>query len=88
MLPEQTQGIGGSYSWEDQDGIGTMKTLATTPNQSITQQMQFADFPPSQVTWNFKPNKDGTTNTTWTISGKDLPFGFKAFATFMGGMEK
>ena len=88
MLPEQTKGIGGSYSWEDEDGIGTMKTLATTPNASITQEMQFADFPKNDVTWNLKPNDDGTTEVTWTISGKDLPFGFKAFATVMGGMEK
>ncbi|WP_299118972.1 SRPBCC family protein [uncultured Winogradskyella sp.] len=88
MLPELTKGIGGSYSWEDEDGIGTMKTLATTPNSSITQEMQFADFPTNDVTWNLQPNDDGTTEVTWTISGKDLPFGFKAFATVMGGMEK
>lgn len=87
-LPEKTKGIDGSYSWEDKDGIGTMKTLETIPNKSIKQQMQFADFPPSDITWDFKPNDDGTTDATWTISGKDLPFGFKAFATFMGGMEK
>ncbi|MGB5417447.1 SRPBCC family protein [Algibacter sp.] len=87
-LPEQTNGVGGSYSWEDKDGIGTMKTIETTPNTSIQQQMQFADFPSSNISWNFKQNEDGTTDATWTISGKDLPFGFKAFTTFMGGMEK
>ena len=87
-LPEQTSGIDGSYSWEDKDGIGTMKTTETIPNKSIQQQMQFADFPPSDITWSFKPNEDGSTDATWTISGKDLPFGFKAFATLMGGMEK
>lgn len=87
-LPEQTKGINGSYTWEDKDGVGTMKTTETTPNKSIQQQMQFADFPTSDITWEFKPNEDGTTDATWTISGKDLPFGFKAFATFMGGMEK
>ncbi|EDP71688.1 hypothetical protein FBALC1_04352 [Flavobacteriales bacterium ALC-1] len=88
MLPEQTKGIGGSYSWEDEDGIGTMKTIDTKPNTSITQEMQFGDFPTNDVTWNLTPNEDGTTEVTWTISGKDLPFGFKAFATVMGGMEK
>ena len=87
-LPEQTKGVGGSYTWEDKDGIGTMTNNATTPNQSIQQVMQFADFPPSNVTWGFKQNDDGSTDATWTISGKDLPFGFKAFATLMGGMEK
>ncbi|MBC2845589.1 SRPBCC family protein [Winogradskyella flava] len=88
MLSEQTKGIGGSYSWEDEDGVGTMKTLATTPNSSITQEMQFAEFPKNDVTWDLKPNDDGTTEVTWTISGKDLPFGFKAFSAVMGGMEK
>lgn len=87
MLPENTKGIGGSYAWEDEDGIGTMKTIATTPNSSITQEMQFADFPKNDVTWSLKANEDGSTDVTWTISGKDLPFGFKAFATVMGGME-
>ena len=87
-LPEQTKGVDGSYSWEDKDGIGTMKTTETIPNKSIEQQMQFAEFPPSDITWEFKPNEDGSTDATWTISGKDLPFGFKAFTTFMGGMEK
>ncbi|WP_339895924.1 SRPBCC family protein [uncultured Algibacter sp.] len=88
ILSEQTEGVDGSYSWEDKDGMGTMKTIESVPNKSILQQMQFADFPPSDITWDFKPNEDGSTDATWTISGKDLPFGFKAFATIMGGMEK
>ncbi|WJJ98011.1 SRPBCC family protein [Algibacter luteus] len=88
MLSDQTQGVDGSYSWEDKDGVGTMKNIATTPNKSITQQMLFADFPPSDISWEFNPNEDQTTDVTWTISGKNLPFGFKAYATFTGGMEK
>jgi effector-binding domain-containing protein len=88
MLSNQTKGVDGSYSWEDKDGIGTMTTIEATPYQSIQQKMQFADFPPSAVSWEFKPNEDGTTDATWTISGKDLPFGFKAYATLTGGMEK
>ncbi|WP_179008501.1 SRPBCC family protein [Winogradskyella forsetii] len=84
---EQTKGVGGSYSWEDEDGVGTMKTIATNPKSSITQEMQFEDMPKSDVNWEFKPNDDGTTDVTWTISGKDLPFGFKMFSAFMGGME-
>ncbi|MFS4481618.1 SRPBCC family protein [Hyunsoonleella sp. 2307UL5-6] len=88
ILPEKTSGVGGSYSWEDKDGVGTLKTIRATPNTSIKQQMQFADFPPSDVTWTFTPNTDGTTETSWTISGKDLPFDFKFFSVLMGGMEK
>ncbi|WP_299362640.1 GyrI-like domain-containing protein [Winogradskyella sp.] len=87
-LPEKTKGVGGSYSWVDENGIGTMKTVATTPSTSITQEMQIGDFPSSDIAWSLKPNEDGTTEVTWTITGKDLPFGFKAFATIMGGMDK
>ena len=87
-LPEETKGIGGSYTWEDEDGIGAMKTLDAKQNASITQEMQFGDFPKSDIKWSFTPNDDGSTEVTWNIAGKDLPFGFKAFATLMGGMEK
>jgi effector-binding domain-containing protein len=87
-LSDKTEGIGGSYTWEDEDGIGTMKTIDAKPNTSITQEMQFSDFPTSDVTWNLKPNENGTTDVTWNIIGKDLPFIFKIFSTVMGGMEK
>jgi effector-binding domain-containing protein len=87
-LPEKTQGVGGSYSWEDKHGIGTMNTLEANPNKSIQQEMVFADFPSSKVSWAFKQNKDGSTDVTWDISGKDLPFSFKFLATFMGSMEE
>ena len=87
-LPELTKGEGSSYTWEDKDGIGTMKTIETNQNKSITQVMQFSDFPSSYVSWKFNPNANGSTDVTWNIMGKNLPFGFKAFAAFMGGMEK
>ncbi|MDO7171466.1 SRPBCC family protein [Mariniflexile sp. AS56] len=87
-LPEQTKGVGAFYTWEDKDGVGTMKTLEAVANKYIKQQMQFEDFPPSEIIWDFKTNPNGSTDVTWTISGKDLPFGFKAFSIFSGGMEK
>ena len=40
-FPEQTSDIGGSYSWEGKDGKGNMKTVATVPNESIDQKLQF-----------------------------------------------
>lgn len=87
-LPEQTAGIGGSYSWEDKDGVGTMKTTTMDPYNTIVQEMQFGEFPASQIQWDFKPTDDGKTDVTWNIAGKDLPFGFKFFSVLMGGMEK
>ena len=87
-LSEKTKGIGGSYSWKDKDGIGTMKTLETVSNTSIGQELQFDDFHPSKVNWTFTPNEDNSTNVTWNISGEGLPFIFKAFNVVMGSMEK
>jgi effector-binding domain-containing protein len=86
--PELTRGVNGSYSWEDKDGVGSMKTLEIIPNEFIKQQMHIADFPASDINWNFKLNDNGTTDVTWTITGKDLPFGFKAYTAFTGGMNK
>ncbi|MBD0832087.1 SRPBCC family protein [Aestuariibaculum sediminum] len=88
IYPEQTSGINGSYTWEDESGIGTMTTLETVPNATISQEMQIADFPSSKVDWTFNPNPDGTTDVTWTIEGKNLPFGFKAYTAFTGSMEE
>lgn len=87
-MSDKTKGIDGSYSWTNEDGTGTMKTTNAVINKSITQEMQFGDLPKSDVTWTFSPKKDGSTEVTWNIKGQDLPFDFKAFSTFMGGMEK
>ncbi len=87
-LHEKTKGIGGSYSWEGKNGIGTMKTVDAVPNASINQQIQIEGFPASDINWNFKPNEDGSTEVTWNILGKDLPFMFKASALFKGNMEQ
>lgn len=88
ILPDQTKGVGGSYSWEDEDGFGKMTTIDTEENVSITQEMQFEDFPPSTINWNFESNEDGSTDVTWTMKGDNLPFGFKAYTAFTGSMEE
>ena len=85
--PENTKGVGGHYSWEDKDGIGTMKTLATVKNASIDQELQFDDFEPSKIAWVFKPHANGTTEVTWSMIGENVPFGFKAFAAIQGGFD-
>ena len=87
-LSEKTEGIDGSYTWEDEDGVGSMKTVSTEPMTTISQEMEFDDNPKSDVTWNLKSNTDGSTEVTWNIKGKNLPFAFKIYATVMGGMEK
>ncbi|WP_431136090.1 SRPBCC family protein [Psychroserpens mesophilus] len=86
-LSDKTEGIGGSYTWKDQDGVGTVNTVDTQPNTSITQEMWFDDFPKWDMTWNLNPNKDGSTVVTWKITGEELPFLFKTFLALKGNME-
>ncbi|MBT8272107.1 MAG: transcription activator effector-binding protein [Flavobacteriaceae bacterium] len=85
--PEQTRGVGGSYSWEDKDGVGTMKTLAVVVNESIEQEMQFADFAPSKVNWSFTPQESGKTEVSWKMSSDNVPFMLKAFSVMSGGFD-
>ncbi|MEZ4802333.1 MAG: GyrI-like domain-containing protein [Gelidibacter sp.] len=88
QLPEKTEGVGSSYQWVDDGEVGTITTISTDKPSSIEQKMQIDEFPPSEISWTFKPNGDGTTDVSRTISGKNLPFMFKAYTIFMGGMEK
>jgi hypothetical protein len=86
--PDQTKGVGGHYSWEDDDGMGSMKTIAATPYSSIEQSMQFDDFEPSNVNWDFKQTDDGKTNVTWSIKSDKVPFALKFYAAISGGFDK
>ncbi|WP_339624597.1 GyrI-like domain-containing protein [uncultured Winogradskyella sp.] len=88
ILAEKTKGINGSYAWQNNKGNGSITTVKTNLNTSITQKMQFGELPESEVNWNFKTNEDSSTEVTWTISGKNLPFKFKMLSALMGGMEK
>lgn len=85
--PEQTSGTGGSYSWIGEDGAGNMKTLATSPYDSILQEMQFGDFPPSKAYWKFEKAENGT-NVTWGMKSENIPFMLKFYAAISGGMDK
>ncbi|EDP94369.1 SRPBCC family protein [Kordia algicida OT-1] len=84
--PEQTAGIGGSYSWTSKDGPGRMKNLSMVANKSLEQELQFADYDPNKVTWKLEEVEEGT-KVTWTMSGENSPFMFKMFAALYGGMD-
>lgn len=88
MFPEQTEGIGGSYSWEGKDGVGNMKTIAANPKTSIVQELQFDDYHPSKINWTFEPTEDNKTKVTWKMNSEKLPFMFKGFAAVSGGFDK
>ncbi len=85
--PENTSGVGGSYSWIGEDGAGNMKTLTVSPYDSISQDMQFEDFPPSNIYWKFDKTEKGT-EVTWGMKSNKMPFMLKFYAAISGGMDK
>lgn len=87
FLGKQTKGVDGSYQWEDSHGRGSMKTLKTSPNKSITLQMQYDNQKPSIVNWEFASIQNDKTNVTWTIKSEQIPFLFKAYGIMNGGFD-
>jgi effector-binding domain-containing protein len=85
--PEQTSGVGGSYSWTGNDGNGMMKTLEVNPYDSILQEIKFENFPASQVYWKFD-SKGPSTDVTWGMKSDNMSFMLKFFAAISGGMDK
>ncbi len=85
--PEQTEGVGGHYSWEGKDGPGKMKTISAETNRSIQQELQFADYEPSQIEWTFEPTEDGMTEVNWKMKSEKVPFMFKAYGLMAGGFD-
>jgi effector-binding domain-containing protein len=83
--PQNTVGLGGSYSWEDKNGNGDMKTTFVKENDSISQKMTY-NGTTSDVFWSFKDTVGGT-KVTWRTKGK-MSFLFKIYTAFNGGAEK
>jgi len=86
-LSEQTKGVGGSYTWVDSHGKGSIKTLETVSPSSIKQELQFGDFEPSKINWTLSPTSDGKTEVTWRMNSDNVPFIFKASALKEGGFD-
>lgn len=84
--PEQTSGIGGSYTWTSKDGHGSMKTIDMVPNKSLTQHLSFNDGDPVETNWTFEEVPEGT-NVTWNMKSENVPFIFKFFGAISGGMD-
>jgi effector-binding domain-containing protein/uncharacterized protein YndB with AHSA1/START domain len=83
---DKTVGIGASDSWTSKDGPGKMRTTNVEVNKFIHQEMQFADYEPTQIIWNFKEVADGT-EISWHMKGANAPFMLKIFAAISGGWD-
>ncbi|MCX7550528.1 SRPBCC family protein [Xanthomarina sp. F2636L] len=87
-LDEQTKDIGGSFSWTDSDGKGSITTTQTSAFSSIDQKLQFGDYPSSDIHWEFAPSAENKTEVSWIMNSGNIPFMFKAYAIFSGGFDK
>lgn len=84
-FPQNTIGLGASYSWEGKDGNGEMRTIAVKENDSIAQNMEF-EGTSSRVSWHFKDTIGGT-KVTWRSKGK-MSFFFKIYSALNGGTDR
>lgn len=82
----KTVGVGAEDSWTSAEGQGKMWITEVTPNKEIQQEMQFDDFEPSGMSWNFE-EVEGGTKVTWTMKDDNAPFLFKMASVYSGGWE-
>lgn len=85
----KTIGEGATYSWEgDILGKGSMTTLETVENKSISQNIEFIEpfEASSHIGWDFETAEKGT-KVTWSMEGKQ-DFITKFFTVFMGSIEE
>ncbi len=61
--PEQTSGVGASYTWTSNDGPGNMRTTALVENKSLNQKLQFGEYDPIDVYWILEETNEGTNVT-------------------------
>jgi uncharacterized protein YndB with AHSA1/START domain len=83
----KTVGVGAEDSWTSAEGPGKMWITDVTPNQEIKQEMQFDDFDPNAMNWNFE-SVEGGTKVTWTMKDDNAPFLFKMASVYSGGWEE
>ena len=81
----KSSGVGGSYYWTGNIGIGKSTTILAKENDSIVQNTDF-NGAASETTWKFKDTIGGTKVTC--ISKGEMPFIFKINAFLYGGIEK
>lgn len=85
IYPENTSGVGGSYSW-DGGFPGKMTTTAVEENKSIQQDLRLVTpggERDSKVYWNFTSLEDGSTEVSWRTQGKHTLMD-KVYFTFAG----
>tara|TARA_R110001583_G_scaffold8413_7_gene40223 strand:- start:7970 stop:8998 length:1029 start_codon:yes stop_codon:yes gene_type:complete len=84
--PDDTSGVGASYTWTGKDGSGTMRTISLIPNKEIIQQIDFGAGSTPEVYWDITTTETGNA-VTWGMRG-NRSFGEKIYWLTQGGIEK
>ncbi len=82
---EKSIGNGATMTWDNQTSSGSIATLSSQENDSISQKMDF-DGSESSVVLRFKDTLNGT-KVTWKSQGK-MSFTMKVMAAMQGGIDK
>lgn len=78
---EQTEGIGGNYSWESEElGNGSMTITKLSENVSIDTELDFGEQGVCNGFWKFSENTDGVY-VTW---GMDMELGYNPLLRWLG----
>ncbi len=80
-----TIGKGAKFSWEDNEGNGTVQTFSVKENDSITQKMDL-DGSKFTTTWIFKDTLGGTKVTL--KSNGETSFSYKIYTALNGGANR
>lgn len=84
---KKTVGVGARDSWTSAEGPGKMWITETVPDQKIIQKLQFDEYEPGELVWEFQKLQD-STKVTWVMRSDKAPFLFKMYAVYSGGWEK
>jgi effector-binding domain-containing protein/carbon monoxide dehydrogenase subunit G len=60
FFAEKTKGVGGSFSWMGEEGNGTIETIASVQNTSISQIIH-ENGSPTEINWSIEPKETGVT---------------------------
>jgi len=85
-FPAVTSGRGGSFSWDGDQGEGSLRTNFAKENDSLAQTADWGGFP-GHVSWKFRDKGLNQTEITVTASGK-FGFGQKIRSTLSGGPQE
>ncbi len=65
---DQTEGVGGNYSWTGKDGGGSMKIVKSEAPHRLETEIDFGEMGVSNGAWAFAPDGDGT-KISWSMKG-------------------